>query len=86
MGGNSPSRAAAMGTWPMSSVQPLSAPIDDRITAMEIAVAPHGSPEYLGRIGERRDRFHQLLARHDPHDRDRPEHIEQHCDRDAEDG
>ena len=42
MAGNSSSRAAAMGTWPMRSVQPLSAPIDDRITAMEIAVAPHG--------------------------------------------
>ena len=47
---------------------------------------PPGSPEYLGRIGERRDRLHQLLARHDPHDRDSPEHIEKHCDRDTEDG
>ncbi len=39
--GKSRSCAAAIGTWPMVSVQPLSAPIDDSTTASAIAVAPH---------------------------------------------
>ena len=39
-GGNRPSRAAAIGTWPMSSVQPLSAPMEEMSTASETAPAP----------------------------------------------
>ena len=41
--------------------QPLSAPIDDRITAMEITVAPQG-PQSIWAASEGNDRFHQLLT------------------------
>ncbi|MCG3143693.1 MAG: hypothetical protein HONDAALG_01055 [Gammaproteobacteria bacterium] len=39
-GGNSLSSAAAIGTCPISSVQPLSAPIEEMITAIATAPAP----------------------------------------------
>jgi hypothetical protein len=40
--GHSPSWAAAIGTWPISKVQPLSAPMDETMMAIEIAMAqPH---------------------------------------------
>ena len=37
-------RAAAIGTWPIIRVQPLSAPIDERITARAMTPPPQGAP------------------------------------------
>ena len=39
--GNTPSAAAAIGTCPIISVQPLSAPSDDTITAIATTSAAH---------------------------------------------
>ena len=78
--------AAAIGTWPISSVQPLSAPIDESTTAIEIAIAPQG-PHIIRAASENgATRLHQLLARQHAHDDDRAENIERCRDRDPEHG
>ena len=45
-----------------------------------------GAPHDLRRVGERRHRFHELLARHDAQDDSRAEYVQEGGDGHAEDG
>ena len=62
-GGNNPSRAAAIGTCPIIKVQPFSAPIDDKTTAMDTAIWPGRAPHHACSVREGGKRMHQLLTR-----------------------